>query len=132
MTSSLLRAAVAACALAFAPIAPCATPAQLLQRYAGDAGTAPDPARGARFFAERHGADWSCSTCHGAPPVAAGKHAATGKTIAPLAPGFNAERFTDPARVEKWFGRNCRDVLSRTCSAAEKADVLAWLLTLKP
>ena len=132
MTPSVLGAAAAAFALASVPAALAATPSELLQRYAADAGAPADPARGARFFAQRHGADWSCSTCHGAAPVATGKHAATGKAIAPLAPAFNAERFTDPARVEKWFRRNCRDVLARECDSGEKADVLAWLLTLKP
>ncbi len=50
---------------------------------------------------------------------------------AALAPAFNAERFTDSARVEKWFRRNCNDVAGRKCSAAEKADIVSWLLTLK-
>ena len=49
-----------------------------------------------------------------------------------MAPAFNAERFTDAAKVEKWFRRNCNDVVGRECTAAEKADVLAWLSTLKP
>ena len=40
--------------------------------------------------------------------------------------------FTDTARVDKWFRRNCNDVLQRECSAAEKADVLAYLIGLKP
>jgi hypothetical protein len=65
-------------------------------------------------------------------PVQSGKHAATGKAIAALAPSFNPERFSDPARAEKWFRRNCNDVVGRECTAAEKADVLGWLLTLKP
>ena len=54
-------------------------------------------------------------------------HAATGKTIQPLAPAANAQRFTDTAKVEKWFRRNCNDVVGRECSAQEKADILAWL-----
>ena len=65
-------------------------------------------------------------------PVAAGKHASTGKAIEPLAPAANSKAFTDSARVDKWFRRNCKDVLQRECTAAEKADVIAWLLTLKP
>ena len=65
-------------------------------------------------------------------PTQAGKHASTGKPIGPLAPAFNAERFTDAAKTEKWFRRNCNDVIGRECTAGEKADVLAWLLTLKP
>ena len=50
----------------------------------------------------------------------------------PLAPAAHARRFSDAAKAEKWFRRNCNDVLGRECSAAEKADVLAWLNTLKP
>lgn len=108
-----------------------AAPAELLAGYSGRAGSPPSPARGQQFFTARHGAEWSCASCHGAVPTQAGKHAATGKTIGALAPAFNAERFTDPGRSDKWFRRNCNDVLARECSDAEKADVLSWLLTLK-
>lgn len=45
-------------------------------------------------------------------------------------PAFNPERFTNTAKVDKWFKRNCNDVLSRECTATEKADLLAWLLQL--
>ena len=64
-------------------------------------------------------------------PTAEGKHASTGKAIGPIGTGFNPERFTDAAKTEKWFRRNCNDVMGRECTAGEKADVLAWLLTLK-
>jgi hypothetical protein len=30
------------------------------------------------------------------------------------------------------FRMNCKDVVGRECTAAEKADVLSWLLTVKP
>ena len=109
-----------------------ATPADLLAGYARAAGTEASAARGEAFFARRHGQEWSCSSCHGNPPLLPGRHAGTGKPIEPLAPAANAQRFTDPAKVEKWFRRNCGDVLSRECSAAEKADLLAWLTRLKP
>ncbi|ORC49901.1 cytochrome C [Burkholderia sp. A27] len=108
-----------------------ATPAELLAAYSAQAGSPPVPARGEQFFTTRHGRDWSCATCHGASPIQTGKHAATSKPIAALAPAFNPERFIDPARTEKWFRRNCNDVVGRECTAAEKADVLSWLLTLK-
>lgn len=114
------------------PDARAATPAQLLSGYTAQAGAPPTPARGQQFFTTRHGRDWSCSSCHGAVPTQAGKHAVTGKAIGPLAPAFNAERFTDSAKAEKWFRRNCNDVVGRECTAAEKADVLSWLMTLKP
>ncbi len=119
-------------ALVFVAVAHAATPAQLLAAYSAQAGSAAVPERGQKLFTTRHGQEWSCSSCHGAVPTKVGKHASTGKAIGPMAPAFNAERFTDPAKVEKWFRRNCNDVVSRECSAGEKADVISWLLTLKP
>jgi hypothetical protein len=88
------------------------------------------PQRGEQWFKARHGGEWTCASCHTAEPRQAGKHAATGKSIAPLAPVANPERFTEPAKVEKWFRRNCNDVLGRACTPLEKGDVLAWLLSL--
>jgi len=119
-------------ALAAAGAVHALTPAEQLAGYSTAAKSAADPARGKQFFATQGTKDWSCSSCHGATPTGTGKHAATGKSIQPLAPAFNAERFTDPAKTEKWFRRNCNDVIGRECSAGEKADVLAWLMTLKP
>jgi hypothetical protein len=87
--------------------------------------------RGERFFKAAHGGDWSCASCHTGNPLAPGKHAKTGKTIAPLAPGANPQRFTDAATVDKWFRRNCNDVLGRACTAQEKGDVLLYLTSLK-
>jgi hypothetical protein len=85
--------------------------------------------RGEQLFNARHG-DWSCATCHTADPREPGRHATTGKPIAPLAPAANADRFTSPAKVDKWFRRNCNDVLGRACTAVEKGDILTWLLSL--
>ena len=87
--------------------------------------------RGERLFKATHGAEWSCASCHSDNPAASGKHAKTGKRIAPLAPAANAERFTRPDKVEKWFRRNCNDVLNRACTASEQGDVLAYLMTIK-
>ncbi|HET8871603.1 MAG TPA: DUF1924 domain-containing protein [Aquabacterium sp.] len=109
-----------------------ATPEQLLEGYRAQAGRPAQPAQGQSFFTARHGGQWSCASCHSAQPTQEGKHASTGKLIRPLAPSANPQRFTDPQKVEKWFKRNCKDVLERECSAAEKADVLAWLLTVQP
>jgi hypothetical protein len=109
-----------------------ATPRELSSSYTAQAGAPAQPARGQQLFTTVHTRDWSCSSCHGAEPTQGGRHAATGKSIAPLAPAANPNRFTDTAKAEKWFRRNCNDVLGRECTAAEKADVLAWLITLKP
>lgn len=87
--------------------------------------------RGARFFRTTHGQEWSCSSCHTENPSVDGKHAKTAKRIAPLAPAANVERFSNPSKVEKWFKRNCNDVLGRICSAQEKGDVVTYLTSLK-
>lgn len=134
--SALSRTAVPAVfagllSLAAAAASQAATPAEILAGFSAQAATAPQPSRGEAFFTQSHGREWRCASCHGTPPTQTGKHAATGKPIAPLAPAFNAERFTDPAKVEKWFRRNCNDVVGRECSAAEKADLLAWLVSIQ-
>lgn len=107
------------------------SPAQQLAHWSAQAGTPGNAARGQTFFNAKHGGEWSCASCHGQPPTQEGKHASTGKPIAPLAPAFNPKAFTDTAKVDKWFRRNCKDVLARECSAGEKADVLAYLNSLK-
>lgn len=109
-----------------------ATPADLLAGYSAAAGAPAVAARGLAFFTTKHGREWSCASCHGATPLQAGRHAGTGKAIEALAPAANPKRFTDAATTEKWFRRNCNDVLGRECSASEKADVLAWLQSLRP
>jgi len=108
-----------------------ATPQTELLRWQQAAGQTGDAAKGQVFFGQRHGGEWSCASCHGQPPTRDSQHASTGKKIAALAPAFNAERLTDSAKVDKWFKRNCKDVLSRECTAIEKADVLAYLIGLK-
>ena len=118
-------------ALAAAPAMAATSPSEQMAAYVAQGGGAAQAMRGQAFFTTKHGKDWSCSTCHTATPTVDGKHASTGKVIAPMAPAFNAERFTDAAKTEKWFRRNCNDVVGRECSAAEKADVIAFLLSLK-
>ena len=86
--------------------------------------------RGGRFFRATHGNEWSCASCHTQNPLAAGQHAKTGKGIMPLAPAANPQRFSDADKVDKWFRRNCKDVLGRACTASEKGDVIAYLLSL--
>lgn len=134
-----MRNTMAILALAAATAAPAhaATPAELLQGYDREARAA-DPRfggfsaeRGRQFFAARHGGEWSCASCHTDNPAATGRHAKTAKAIAPLAPAANAERFTDAAAAEKWFRRNCNDVVSRACTAREKGDVLQYLISIK-
>lgn len=113
------------------------TPASLLATYTSAAKqenrafTAFSADRGRQFFASRHGGDWSCSSCHTSDPRQSGHHAVTNKVIAPMAPAINPERFTDAAKVEKWFRRNCKDVAGRACTATEKGDVVIYLQSLR-
>ena len=123
--------ALAALLGVLSPQAYAGTAAEQLAAYISLAGAPAQVARGQQLFTSRHSKEWSCSTCHTSAPSVDGKHASTGKVIAPLAPAFNPERFTDMAKTEKWFRRNCNDVMGRECTSSEKADVLAWLLTLK-
>lgn len=69
----------------------------------------------------------SCGTCHTDNLKAQGKHAKTGKTIDPLSPSVNKERFTEKKFIEKWFKRNCKWVVGRKCTAQEKGDFLSYL-----
>ncbi len=127
-----LWAAAALCAvLAHATaVAADTTPAQQLERFGAQAGAPGQAERGRTFFTTRLGGEWSCASCHGNPPADAGRHASTGKRIEPLAPAFNPRAFSDQAKVDKWFRRNCNDVAKRECTATEKADVLAYLIGL--
>jgi cytochrome c peroxidase len=129
-----------ACLLALAAVTPAVlaeTPNDFLAAYAQEAKrknpayNSPSLERGQRFFTELHGREWSCASCHTRNPAATGKHAVTSKAIEPLAPSANAARFTRASKVEKWFKRNCNDVLGRVCTAQEKGDVLAYLMALK-
>jgi cytochrome c peroxidase len=127
-----MRTVFMAAALALTGPALAEDPAGLLAGYQAEARKADgtfnaSAQRGADFFNARHGGAWTCSSCHGSPPTGQGKHAKTGKAIAPLSPSVNAERFADAAKVEKWFRRNCNDVLGRACTPSEKADVLAYV-----
>jgi len=127
------KALVAATVLLAAP-ASAETPESLMRGYAEQARTTsasyagPSPAAGRRLFHQQP-RDWSCATCHTDQPAATGRHAITGKTIAPLSPVANPERFRDAAKAEKWFKRNCTDTLGRLCTSAEKADLISFLLS---
>jgi len=111
------------------------TPEQTLHAYVTQAvheqpGFQPSAQRGEAFYRQRFAQSDkmpACVSCHDK-PTAPGRHAVTGKEIPPLATHANSERFTRPAKVEKWFGRNCQEVVGRACTAAEKADFLSFAL----
>ena len=117
-------------------IASAATPAQLLETYTAEAakqtpGFAPSAQRGAQLYAKRFTVSDkmpACTACHTDNPAQAGRHVVTGKAIKPLAPRAEPARFTDLAKVEKWFSRNCGEVMGRECNAAEKADFVKFMM----
>jgi hypothetical protein len=69
----------------------------------------------------------SCTSCHTGDPRQPGRNAKTGRAIDPVAVSVNPKRFTDRDTVEKQFGRDCKSVLGRECTAAEKGDYITFM-----
>lgn len=69
----------------------------------------------------------ACVACHGADPKQAGANVKTGKLIEPMAVSANPKRYTDADDVEKWFRRNCKEVLGRECTPVEKGDFISFM-----
>jgi hypothetical protein len=103
--------------------------AEAKQADAAFTGFSPD--RGSAFFrATQTGGDPqtpACTACHTDNPQAAGRNAKTGKPIDPMAVSANPARFTNPDDVEKWFRRNCKEVLGRECTPREKGDFITFM-----
>jgi hypothetical protein len=88
---------------------------------------------GETFFREKHTGGKpetpDCTQCHTTDLTKKGQTRA-GKDIEPMAPSVNPKRYTDAVEVEKWFKRNCNDVVGRECTVTEKGNVLTYLLGL--
>jgi hypothetical protein len=82
-----------------------------------------------RKFKTPDGKEAACASCHTSNPANTGRHIVTGKSIAPLSPVVNAKRFNDLDKVEEKFTEHCNDIMGTDCSAAEKANFIAYLLT---
>ena len=112
------------------------TPGSIVSGYAAEAAKAtpefvPSAKRGQSFFTKEWGVSQkmpNCTVCHGKNLKVDGKHVITDKRIDPFAPAANPERFTSIAKVEKWFKRNCKEVVGRECTAAEKADFIQFVI----
>ncbi len=125
------------CGLGLLAAAPAnADPARdaILKDYASVAGVASFSAdAGKALFQANHTGGKpdtpSCTTCHTADPRQPGK-SRVGKPIEPMAVSANPSRFTDAAKVEKWFRRNCTSVLGRECTAEEKGNIITYLSSL--
>jgi len=103
-----------------------------LRGFEAQAGAAGSADRGRALFTSVHAGGKpdtpSCITCHTKNLRGQGMTRA-GKVIDPIALSANPSRFSDTKKVAKWFRRNCKSVLGRECSAGEKADVIAFLMT---
>lgn len=129
----------ARCAPPFALVALLAIPAlaaspvdELLKGYQKNGATAFSAKEAEAMWTKPHldaktGETRRCSTCHTEDLKKRGKHATTGKAIDPLAPSVNPERLTDPEKIEKWFGRNCKWTLGRECTPQEKGNFLVMM-----
>jgi len=72
----------------------------------------------------------SCTSCHGIDQTKKGKHIKTNKVIEPMALSITSTRFSNEKKVEKWFLRNCKWAVGRTCTTNEKKQILAYLKSL--
>ena len=137
MIKRLFQSSLAMLGMASAVAWAADSPASLMAHYAATAGvpvSGLSAKRGEMLYRTEHpgrnGQPVSCAACHTANPTQPGR-TRVNKLIEPLAPAANPQRFTDAAKVEKWFRRNCTDVLQRECSAQEKGDFIAWLSQTK-
>ena len=91
-----------------------------------------DAKRGEEIFTSKHigkkGKEISCTTCHTSNLSNSGENTFTGKTIEPLSPKANPNRFTNKAEIEKWLKRNFNDVYNREGTALEKGDVITYII----
>ncbi|MCK9259382.1 MAG: DUF1924 domain-containing protein [Azoarcus sp.] len=125
-------------ALAFPALAVAGPRDELLTRYTSEARAADagfsgfSAARGEALYRDRHAGGKpdtpACASCHANDPRKPGQ-TPTGKSIDPVAVSVSPNRYTDPAKVEKWFRRNCKEVLGRQCSPLEKGDWLTWMIS---
>lgn len=129
---TIIKTGLALLLLACAMPALAETPKDFIATYSAKAGPGftASAARGKSFFSK----DWGeskdmpkCASCHGNDLKSRGKHVITGKIIEPFSPSANPERFTSTKKVEKWFKRNCTEVVGRECTAAEKADFVQFV-----
>ncbi|MCX7166695.1 MAG: DUF1924 domain-containing protein [Rhodocyclales bacterium] len=89
---------------------------------------------GQKFFLIRRtwqSGDFTCSGCHTEDPRKEGKHIKTKAPIKPLAPSVNPERFVDVQKVEANFTAHCMDLHERDCTAYEKGNLIAYLMSVK-
>ena len=102
-----------------------------LQQEYKAAGAGPFSAdKGQQMWTAKHmnkeaGKEISCQTCHTEDLKKSGKHMKTGKVIG--AEALIRWQHPDIKFINKWFLRNCKQVLGRECTPQEKGDFLEYL-----
>ncbi len=129
----ILAAGVGAAMLAAAVVVANPLRDAILQGYMTDAGVSSFSADAGRtlFLSQNTGgkpATPSCSTCHTTNPQNQGR-TRVGKVIEPMAVSLSPDRYTDAAKVEKWFRRNCTSVLGRECTPEEKGNYITFMIS---
>ena len=85
-----------------------------------------------RYSVKAHRTEIPCRACH---VINDWEHPEPKKAklrlIEPFAPSANVKRLTDPDRVEIFLKLNCLLLLKRECTAREKGDVLAYMMTIE-
>jgi len=126
--------------VAFSAQADVASAQKLAAKYAGIAKsinpsfTSPSAEEGKAFYNRKvgvKGKEVSCSSCHTANPADVGKDIVTNKPIRPLSPVTNPKRFSDLDKVEAKFVEHCNDITGSDCTAQDKANFIAYLITVK-
>jgi hypothetical protein len=126
--------------VAFSAQADVASAQKLADKYAGIAKTinpsftSPSAEEGKVFFNREIGVKGkkvSCSSCHTTSPADNGKDVVTHKLIRPLSPVTNPKRFSDLDKVEEKFVQHCNDITGSDCTAQDKANFIAYLITVK-
>jgi len=104
----------------------------IIANFTAQGAGAPNPAAGQAMYNANYGTGKpdtpKCQSCHGATPQDSGE-TRTGKHIDPMAVSKTPDRFTDQAKVDKWFLRNCQGVIGRECTAQEKVDFISFMMT---
>jgi hypothetical protein len=125
--------------VAFSAQADVASAQKLEAKYAGIAKSvnpsfAGPSAEEGKIFYNREigvkGKQVACASCHTANPADTGKNIVTNKPIRPLSPTVNPKRFSDLDKVEEKFVEHCNDITGSDCTAQEKANFIAYLITV--
>lgn len=121
--------------VSFSAQADVTTAEQAAKQYALFAKSTLSADEGKAFYTKKlvmiDGKELACATCHTDDPRNKGKHSETGKVIQPMAPSVNPKRFSEINESAKGFTKHCKQVYGKDCSAQDKGNFIAYVLTFK-